>query len=109
MPQRCLKHTLRSQNKGEDFRGENLSALFSDHESEEILKCHVCYSENISDWADCGYTKAKKCNQCSFVFMTPQLSQEGLNDYYSNYIGKRRINNLKKMKQRAEQYKLDSQ
>ena len=40
--------------------------------------------------------------------MNPQLNEDGLNDYYSNYIGKRRLNNKKKMDQRSEQYILDT-
>lgn len=34
---------------------------------------------------------------------------KGLNDYYNNYLGKRRINNSKKMEQRAIQYEEDVQ
>ena len=39
--------------------------------------------------------------------MTNQLEEKGLNDYYSNYIGKRRINNKLKMQQRNKQYLID--
>ena len=39
--------------------------------------------------------------------MRPSFCKEGLSEYYSDYIGKRRINNKKKMEQRKEQYTLD--
>jgi len=39
--------------------------------------------------------------------MQPSFSEEGLQKYYSDYIGRRRINNERKMEQRQEQYKID--
>lgn len=91
-----------------DFRGEDLAVLFKSHEVIKIKNCPVCTSSEYSLWSDCGFTQAHKCNNCSLVFMSPQLSDEGLSDYYSNYIGKRRINNLEKMKLRSDQYILDA-
>jgi SAM-dependent methyltransferase len=94
--------------KNNDFRGENLGILFEEHNIVEIKECPVCNSTEFSLWADCSYTQAHKCIKCLLVFMSPQLSEAGLSDYYSNYIGKRRINNLEKMKLRSDQYVLDS-
>jgi 2-polyprenyl-3-methyl-5-hydroxy-6-metoxy-1,4-benzoquinol methylase len=94
--------------KSNNFRGENLGVLFQKHDVVEVLECPVCDSSQFSLWADCGYTQAHKCDNCSLVFMSSQLSDSGLADYYSNYIGKRRINNLEKMKLRSDQYILDS-
>ncbi len=92
----------------DNFRGEDLSDLFSDHELVNIEICPVCGAKEFILWAECGSTQALKCDNCALVFMNPQLSEEGLTDYYSNYIGKRRINNLEKMKLRSDQYKLDA-
>lgn len=94
--------------KSDYFRGENLGILFQNHNVVDVLDCPVCDSSQFALWADCGYTQAHKCDVCSLVFMSPQLSDTGLADYYSNYIGKRRINNFEKMKLRSEQYILDS-
>ena len=94
--------------KSTDFRGENLAILFQKHDVVKVSECPVCDSSQFSLWVDCGYTQAHKCNNCSLVFMSPQLSESGLADYYSNYIGKRRINNLEKMRLRTDQYILDS-
>lgn len=94
--------------KSNYFRGENLGILFQKHDVVKVFECPVCDSSQFSLWADCGYTQAHKCDSCSLVFMSSQLSESGLADYYSNYIGKRRINNLEKMKLRSDQYILDS-
>ena len=51
--------------------------------------------------------ESRKCNRCNLVYMSKQLEKKGLNDYYSNYIGKRRINNKLKMLQRKKQYIID--
>ena len=94
--------------KSNDFRGENLGILFQNHDVVKVSQCPVCDSSQFSLWADCGYTQAHECDNCSLVFMSSQLTESGLADYYSNYIGKRRINNLEKMKLRSDQYILDS-
>lgn len=92
----------------DDFRGEDLANLFQKHDVVKVSECPVCDSSQFSLWVDCGYTQAHKCDNCSLVFMSSQLSESGLADYYSNYIGKRRINNLEKMRLRTEQYTLDA-
>jgi len=92
----------------DDFRGEDLAILFQKHDVVKVSECPVCDSSQFSLWVDCGYTQAHKCDNCSLVFMSSQLSESGLADYYSNYIGKRRINNLEKMRLRTEQYYLDA-
>jgi len=40
--------------------------------------------------------------------MNPQVNDDGLNDYYSNFITEKRLSKPKKMDQRKEQYRLDS-
>ena len=81
--------------KSNDFRGENLGILFQKHDVVKVFQCPVCDLAKFSLWADCGYTQAHKCDNCSLVFMSSQLSEPGLADYYSNYIGKRRIKTFK--------------
>ena len=93
----------------DDFRGEDLGSLYRKHTVVKIEKCPVCKSTHFDLWTDCGYTQAHKCTNCGLVFMSSQLSKSGLEDYYSNYIGKRRVNNLKKMELRKEQYVLDAE
>lgn len=90
------------------FREENLGTLFEDYGKVIVEKCVVCENTDFELWANSGPCKALKCNVCNLIFMSPQLNEEGLNDYYSNYIGKRRLNNEKKMEQRSIQYELDS-
>ena len=60
-------------------------------------------------WTRTDHFPALRCGNCGFVFMNSQLDEAGLNDYYNNYLGKRRINNSEKMEQRAIQYQQDAQ
>ena len=90
------------------FRDENLGFLFDMYAKINIVDCICCHSKQFSKWASSGPYTAYKCNNCNLIFMNPQLNEDGLNDYYSNYIGKRRLNNKKKMEQRSEQYILDT-
>ncbi len=58
-------------------------------------------------WAEQEYFRAVKCEKCGLVTVDPGLTEEGLNVYYSNNIG-RRFNDDKKMRDRERQYLLDS-
>ena len=90
------------------FRGEDLTDLLNSYEQINIEKCIICNSDQFEVWAKTDNYITNKCCNCGLIFMNPQLSPEGLNEYYDNYIGKRRVNNLEKMKLRSEQYTIDS-
>lgn len=89
------------------FRDENLSNLYSKHKIKNIKNCVICNNNIFSKWNRNTVFHAYQCEKCNLIFMNPQLSESGLNDYYANYIGKRRINNKLKMDQRNIQYKQD--
>ena len=90
------------------FREEDLGSLFKKSKKREIKKCIVCSSTEFSIWSESRHYSSYKCNSCSLIFMSPQLCEEGLADYYNNYIGRRRSSDKEKMSLRAKQYKLDS-
>lgn len=90
------------------FRNENLGELYEKYASKKLKKCIACGKTSFKKWAQSGPYKAYKCNNCNLVFMNPQLNEDGLTDYYSNYIGKRRLSNTLKMKQRSIQYVQDA-
>lgn len=89
-----------------NFRNEALGAFKKYNTVKK--NCIACGSKKFSTWAKADFYTAVKCDSCSLVWMRPFVNNAGLSDYYSNYIGKRRINNKLKMKQRAVQYKLDA-
>lgn len=96
--------------KMKKFRDENLSHLFNQNNLIEIDSCICCGEKrNFKLWSKTQDFPAFQCGECDFVFMNPQLDMKGLNDYYNNYLGKRRINNSKKMEQRTIQYEEDAQ
>ena len=70
--------------------------------------CPVCGSEQKKQWARHEFFTADECQKCGFVFMNPSLDEEGLNYYYSNYIGDR-FKNTKKMDERQIQYQIDAE
>ncbi len=88
------------------FRDENLTDLIQ-YRDIEIEKCIACNSSKFRDFSSSKDFPAVKCSNCGLIWMQPSFNKDGLNKYYSDYIGKRRINNKKKMEQRQEQYKLD--
>lgn len=85
------------------FRGEDLNE-FEKYFTELNGTCIACGSEDHELWAKSGPFKAVRCNQCSLIWMNPSCNSVGLEVYYKNYIGKRRINNGLKMRQRELQY-----
>lgn len=89
------------------FSDENLDALYKEYGCKRIEECIVCDSNQFQNWNHSTSFQASQCKGCSFVFMNPQLTTSGLNEYYRNYIGKRRVNNALKMRQRKVQYELD--
>ena len=87
--------------KNKQFRDEELSQYFK--KSNEIDRCICCGEEEcLTLWTKTKKFPAFQCGNCGFVYMNPQPNITGLNDYYNNYLGKRRINNLKK--NRAKKY-----
>jgi len=93
--------------KNYQFRKENLTNLYRKNKIKKINKCIVCNSSNNLTWSKTKIFPSKICKNCGLIFMSEQLVEKGLNEYYSDYIGRRRINNKLKMKQRSEQYILD--
>ena len=69
--------------------------------------CPVCDHLSHTEWAQEEFFTAVQCKQCSFVYIHPSLNEDGLNYYYSNYIGDR-FRNKKKMEDRSLQYKIDA-
>ena len=88
------------------FRGENLE-LLAQYRTVDQEVCIACGSIKKIEWAKSGTYKAVKCRVCSLIWMNPQINEEGLHKYYSDYIGNRRVNNEKKMQQRSIQYEDD--
>jgi len=89
------------------FRNEDLTNLYKNYKIIKLSKCIICNNSKTLKWTNSELFPARKCKNCNLVFMTNQLEDRGLNDYYSNYIGKRRINNKLKMQQRKKQYVID--
>lgn len=87
---------------------------FRDEDLEQYKKfltekkdCIVCGSPKFAPWAKTGSYRAVQCRECDFIWMRPFLNDEGLNRYYTDYLGRRRLNNSVKMVQREIQYQSD--
>lgn len=91
------------------FRDEDLTHLYESNNLVKLKKCVVCDASEASflPWGSSGQFPSDQCQQCGLVFMNPQLTKEGLDDYYKNYINRRRLNNEIKMQQRFSQYQID--
>lgn len=89
------------------FRGSDYTELYKNFETIKIDKCISCKNSNLENWVRFNGFKADKCKECNLIFMNPQLNEEGIREFYKNYIGKTRLNNNIKMKQRSIQYKMD--
>lgn len=70
-------------------------------------ECPVCKNEDSILWTTHEYFSADECSHCGFVYINPSLNQDGLNEYYSDYIGDRFDKEIK-MKQRQVQYQIDA-
>jgi len=88
------------------FRNEDLEQ-FMKYCTVEQDSCIACGSKKNVLWATSGSYKAVQCPSCKLIWMNPYLNNEGLKKYYTDYIGKRRINNELKMEQRKVQYVQD--
>jgi 2-polyprenyl-3-methyl-5-hydroxy-6-metoxy-1,4-benzoquinol methylase len=89
-----------------NFRGEDLDDYTNDLVC--IDSCILCKSKINNEWASVPSPfRAVKCTGCGFVWMQSQPKSDVLKKYYSDYIGRRRINNATKMQQRKLQYEDD--
>jgi len=89
-----------------DFRGEDLAPYANDFVC--VDDCIVCQSKVTAEWASTPFPfRAIKCVDCGFVWMQTQPKRDSLQKYYSDYIGRRRISDPIKMKQRSVQYQDD--
>jgi 2-polyprenyl-3-methyl-5-hydroxy-6-metoxy-1,4-benzoquinol methylase len=89
------------------FRGEDLEKYIK-FRTVTHDNCIACGSNEYVNWAISGSYKAVKCSSCGLIWMHQILNEEGLKVYYSDYIGRRRLNNELKMKQREIQYEIDA-
>jgi len=74
----------------------------------EYKDCIICGSRDHEPWARYSSYKAVRCKKCGLVWINPHLSEEGLNRYYSDYIGMRSKNEIK-TGQRKIQYQIDKE
>lgn len=72
----------------------------------EKRNCIVCNSKKTKKWARYGSFNAVQCDTCGLIWINPFLNTEGLQRYYTDYIGMR-FKDKKKTQQRAVQYKID--
>lgn len=74
--------------------------------------CLICNTDsegkNRELWAEDNYFKALKCQSCGLVTIDPGLTEEGLQIYYQNNMG-RRLDQTKKLNDRSIQYILDNE
>lgn len=68
--------------------------------------CIICGGKENKLWASYGSYKAVQCDKCGFVWINPNLTEEGLGKYYQDYIGMR-FKDEAKTKQRQIQYQID--
>ena len=79
---------------GYKFRDENLGKLYENYATINISHCISCGKTDFENWAESGPYKTYKCLNCQLIFMNPQLNEDGLNNYYSNYNYNRQSNCL---------------
>jgi len=74
--------------------------------------CLICNTDSQGIkreiWAVDRYFKAIKCQECGLITVDPGLTEEGLQKYYQDNMG-RRLDQKKKLEDRKLQYKLDNQ
>ena len=72
--------------------------------------CLICGNDKECNdrevWAKDEYFKALKCTDCGLVTLDPSLDQDGLNQYYNDYIGNR-FKQKQKFDDRKIQYRID--
>lgn len=68
--------------------------------------CIVCGSRKLEPWARRNYLEAKQCLKCNMISVNPHLSEEGLNEFYSDYFAYRQDDHVKK-RQRDVVYLID--
>jgi len=74
--------------------------------------CLICNTDSQGTkreiWAEDRYFKALKCQECGLITIDPGLTEEGLQKYYQDNMG-RRLDQKKKLEERKLQYQLDNQ
>jgi len=74
--------------------------------------CLICKTDNEGIkrevWATDQYFTALKCQECGLITVDPGLTEEGLQKYYQDNMG-RRLDQKKKLEDRKLQYQLDNQ
>ncbi len=78
------------------FRGEDLEQ-FIEFCIVEKNHCIACGGKKLNLWASSGSYNSVQCNKCGLIMMNPFLNNEGLGKYYSDHIGRRRLNNETKI------------
>lgn len=71
-----------------------------------VDKCIVCGGKNTTIWAEYGSFKAVQCKSCKMIWINPMVNEEGLNNYYQDYIGMR-FEDRDKTEKRKIQYEID--
>ena len=88
------------------FRSDHIDyEAFAKHLGSPI-PCVVCGGFEKSEWARSGSFLAVKCASCGLVWVDPFLTEEGIDLFYDNYVAFR-LEDQKKMEQRARMYDLD--
>ena len=77
-----------------------------------VRPCLICENDNEGAkrelWATDRYFKAIKCQDCGLITIDPGLTEEGLQKYYQDNMG-RRLDQKKKLEDRKIQYEIDNQ
>jgi len=68
--------------------------------------CPVCGANEKEVWAEDPPFVAQRCTKCTFVWIDPALTEDGLGLYYDHYVDFR-LQHTKKLEQRTLMYQLD--
>ena len=58
----------------------------------ELRTCVICNGDNLEPFAKLDYFEAKKCKDCGMISTNPHLTEDGLLEYYENYLTDRLSN-----------------
>ena len=73
---------------------------------EEEKPCIVCGGQALELWAQEQYLTAQKCLNCGMISTNPYFTEEGLVEFYSNYLDNR-FQQAELMAQREKTYLID--
>ena len=68
--------------------------------------CFICNNKKTNIWAKYGSYTAEQCTKCNFIWINPFINNDGLKQYYNDYIGMR-FKDKEKTQQRKLQYEID--